>query len=150
MANLTGQKKEDILFWIESAANPADKLGKFNVDKDPVERWISLANQVLFPAWLQQHPDKFLDKLISNSKRRISLHLQGGQGADQLSQETPNTFSIKHISCYEGYISKYQAQGIVYNTSSLHKLIDRNRHRGSAYCMKIMGLATYAFHKWND
>ena len=35
LANLTGQKKEDIVFWIEGAANPADKLGKFDIDKDP-------------------------------------------------------------------------------------------------------------------
>ena len=48
LANLTGQKKEDIVFWIEDAANPADRLGKFDIDKDPIERWISLANQVLF------------------------------------------------------------------------------------------------------
>ena len=41
-------------------------------------------------------------------------------------------------------------QGGAYNTASLQKLINRNRHRGSAYCMKIMGLTTYAFHKWRD
>ena len=41
-------------------------------------------------------------------------------------------------------------QGGAYNTTSLQKLIDRNRHKGSAYCMKIMGLATYAFNKWRD
>ena len=41
-------------------------------------------------------------------------------------------------------------QGGAYNTTSLQELINRNRHKGSAYCMKIMGLATYAFHKWRD
>lgn len=50
-ANLTGQKKEDIVFWIQGAANPADKLGKIDIDKDPVEMWINLANKVLFPSW---------------------------------------------------------------------------------------------------
>ena len=75
LANLTGQKKEDIVFWIEGAANPADKLGKFNIDKDPVEKWINLANQVLFPSWLQQHPDKYLNKLISTSKKKIHSQL---------------------------------------------------------------------------
>ena len=33
IANLTGQKKEDIVLWIEGASNPADKLGKFDIDK---------------------------------------------------------------------------------------------------------------------
>ena len=79
LANLTGQKKEDIVIWIEGAANPADKLRKFEIDRDTVERWISLDNQVIYPAWLQQHPDKYLTKLINNSKKRIGAHLQGGQ-----------------------------------------------------------------------
>ena len=34
LANLTGHKKEDIVIWIEGAANPADKLGKFDIDRD--------------------------------------------------------------------------------------------------------------------
>ena len=33
LANLTGQKKEDKVFWIEGEANPADMLGKFGIDK---------------------------------------------------------------------------------------------------------------------
>ena len=61
IANLTGQKKEDIVLWIEGPSNPANKLGKFDINKDTVEKWISLANQVLKPNWLQQHPSKYLD-----------------------------------------------------------------------------------------
>ena len=38
LANLTGQKKEDIVFCIQGAVSPADKLGKFDIDKDPVEK----------------------------------------------------------------------------------------------------------------
>ena len=53
IANLTGQRKEDIVLWIEGASNPADKLGKFDIDKDMVERRIGLANQVLRPDFLQ-------------------------------------------------------------------------------------------------
>ena len=52
IANLTGQKKEDIVLWIEGASNPADKLGKFGIDKNTVEKWISFTNQVLVPNWL--------------------------------------------------------------------------------------------------
>ena len=53
-----------------------------------------------------------------------------------------NEATVRHISCYEGYVPKHPMQGGAYNTASLQKLIDRNRHKGSAYCMKIMGLAT--------
>ena len=38
IANLTGQKKEDIVLWIEGASNPADKLGKFDINKDTVKK----------------------------------------------------------------------------------------------------------------
>ena len=41
-------------------------------------------------------------------------------------------------------------QGMGYDTTRLQGIIDRNKHKGSAYCMKIMGLATYAAHKWRD
>ena len=27
---------------------------------------------------------------------------------------------------------------------------NRNKHKGSAYCMKIIGLVTYVTHKWRD
>ena len=148
IANLTGQKKEDIVLWIEGASNPTDKLGKFDIDRDSVEKWISLANQVLSPRWLQQHPSKYLDKLISTSKERIRSLLQGGQATDEPSQDSTNEATIRHISCYEGYVPKHPIQGEAYDTARLQGLINRNKHKGSAYCMKIMGLATYAAHKW--
>ena len=83
IANLTGQRKEDIVLWIEGASNPAGKLGKFDIDKDTVEEWIALANQVLRPDLLQQHQSKYLDKLIHNSKERIKLILQGGSSEEE-------------------------------------------------------------------
>ena len=52
IAKLTKQKKEDVVFWIEGASNPADKLGKFNIDNDSVDKWINLAKNVLQPKWL--------------------------------------------------------------------------------------------------
>ena len=42
IAKLTKQKKEDVMFWIEGASNPADKLGNFNMNNDSVEKWINL------------------------------------------------------------------------------------------------------------
>ena len=38
IAKLTKQKKEDIVFWIEGSENPAHKLGKFDIDKDSVDK----------------------------------------------------------------------------------------------------------------
>merc|ERR1712208_273344 len=42
LAKLTGQLKENVLFWInqKEAFNPADLLGKFDVDKDQVSKWM--------------------------------------------------------------------------------------------------------------
>ena len=82
MANLTGQKKEDIVLWIEGASNPADKLGKFDIDKDTVEKWISLANQVLAPKWLQQHPSKYLDKRSTQVNTLTSSSVPPKKGSD--------------------------------------------------------------------
>ena len=89
IANLTGQRKEDIVLWIQGTSNPADKLGKFDINKDSVEKWIGLANQVLRPEVLQQHPNKFLNKLIHTSKERIKTLLQGGRSEDMQDQDAP-------------------------------------------------------------
>ena len=82
ITNLTRQKKEDIVLWIQGTSNPADKLEKFDIDKDSVEKWIGLVNQVLRPEVLQQHPNKFLNILIHKSKGRIKAILQGGRPED--------------------------------------------------------------------
>ena len=41
-------------------------------------------------------------------------------------------------------------QGRGYDTARLQGIINRNKYKGSAYCMKIMGLATYAAYEWQD
>ena len=124
IANLTGQKKEDVVLWIPGTSNPADKLGKFDIDKDSVEKWIGLANQVLRPEVLQQHPNKFLNKLIHTSKGRIKTILQGGRSEDIQDQDAPEEVSVRHISCYEGYIPKYPVEKKGYNTDILQRIVD--------------------------
>ena len=54
IAKLTNQKKEDIILWInqKDQPNPADKLGKFDIDKEKVDKGIELAKEVLFLPWL--------------------------------------------------------------------------------------------------
>ena len=46
--------------------------------------------------------------------------------------------------------TKYPIQEKGYNTKELQGIINRNKHRGPAYCIKIMGLASYAAHEWQD
>ena len=40
IAKLTNQKKDDIIFWIDQTdqPNPADKLGKFDIEKEKVDK----------------------------------------------------------------------------------------------------------------
>ena len=102
------------------------------------------------PNWLQQHPSKYLDKLIHSSKERIKSILQGGRAEDESNQDSVDEAAIRHISCYEGYTPKHPMQGMGYDTTRLQGIIDRNKHKGSAYCMKIIRLATYAAHKWRE
>merc|ERR1712089_77185 len=51
LAKLTNQLKENIVFWINQKGtfNPSDLLGKFDIDKDPVSKWIDLSKLVLQP-----------------------------------------------------------------------------------------------------
>ena len=74
IAKLTNQKKEDIIFWIDQMdqLNPADKLSKFDNDKDKVARWMDLATYVLFPTWLQTQPKSYLKKMLEKSREQIT------------------------------------------------------------------------------
>merc|ERR1712002_1018686 len=75
VAKLTDQKKEDIIFWIDQKdqPNPADKLGKFDINKETVDKWMELATEVLSLQWLQTHPNNYLEKLLNKSKEQIKL-----------------------------------------------------------------------------
>ena len=116
-----------MVLWIPGTSNPADKLGKFDIDKDLVEKWIGLANQLLRPEVLQQHPKKFLNKLIHTSQGRIKTILQGGRSEDVHDQASPADVSVRHISCYEGYVPKYPVEQNGYNTDILQRIVDRNK-----------------------
>merc|ERR1712115_345626 len=84
LAQLTGQLKENIVFWInqKKAFNPADLLGKFDIDKDQVSKWMELAKQVLQPSWLLQNPDIYLKDLLNESREKI-MALTAGKHAKQ-------------------------------------------------------------------
>ena len=70
-----------------------------------MEKWIGLANQVLRPDFLQQHPNRYLN--IHKSKERIKVILQGGRPEEEQNQNPAEEISVGHNSCYEGYTSKY-------------------------------------------
>ena len=72
LAQVTNQVKENIIFQLnqEETFNPADKLGKFDIDKDPVDKWTSLALEVLHPEWFQRHPKHYLHKMIKQSSEK--------------------------------------------------------------------------------
>ena len=92
-----------------------------------MEKWIGLANQVLRPDFLQQHPNKYLNRLIHKSKERIKVILQGGHPEEEQNQDPAEEVSVKHISCYEGYTPKYPVGQKGYDTAILQGIIDRNK-----------------------
>merc|ERR1712133_178566 len=80
LAKLTNQEKENVVFWINQKErfNPADLLGKFDIDKDPVSKWIELLRLVLQPPWLQQHTDTYLKQMLTESQQKIQAQSVGG------------------------------------------------------------------------
>ena len=57
---------------------------------------------------------------------------------------------VNHVNYYEGYIPVSSFKESLYDSSLLQVIVDNNKHKGSARCMKIMGLVTYITHKWRD
>ena len=66
LAQLTGQLKENIVFWInqKKAFNPADLLGKFNIDKDHGSRWMELTQWIMQSSWLQRNSDAYFKTMF--------------------------------------------------------------------------------------
>ena len=98
--------------------NSADKLGKFDIDKENVDKWMTLATEVLFPPWLQVHPNNYLEKMLNNSREQIQLLKQGGKANNLIKQQgslyeenDPGTVEANHVNCYEAYIPISSFQG---------------------------------------
>ena len=54
-----------------------------------------MKSQCLFrPAWLQQHPDKYLDKVLALSDKQISIQISGG-----LEREYEITVNSPDLEC---------------------------------------------------
>ena len=95
LAQMTNQVKENIIFWLnqEETFNPADKLGKFDIDKDPVNKWTSLALEVLHPEWLQGHPKHYLHKML----RESSESKKSDQVDPQRNQQMKKPYSLTTV-----------------------------------------------------
>merc|ERR1712121_71244 len=80
LAQMTNQVKENIIFWLnqDEVFNPADKLGKFDIERDPVQKWVKLQKEVHQPNWLQDHPKNYLHRMIKASKEKIKTVKTGG------------------------------------------------------------------------
>ena len=140
------------MFWIEGASNPADKLGQFNIDNDLVDKWINLVINVLQPKWLQHLPEQTPEQISRENQVIVTMRSCRSEPnhLSQSDEDLPDQVEVQHVNCYEGYIPRHSIQRGTYNTSLLQGLIDRNKHKGSAYCVKIMGLVTYIAHKLRD
>ena len=71
--------------------------------------------------------------------------MQRGHPQEEANQDPSEEAAIKHISFYEGYTPKYPTQEKECNSNELQLSIGTG-----TYCIKLMGLATYAAHKWQD
>ena len=154
--NEKSKKKEDKVFWIEGLENPADKLGKFDINKDAVSQFIQIAKEVLASSWLQELPSNYLDKMLSKYQEQIKLLMQGGKSMTNSTHENlyknnnPEPVEVNHINCYVGYALTYSLKERSYDSSCLQIVVDRNKHKGSAFCMKVISLATYVAQIWRD
>ena len=54
---------------------------------------------------------------------------------------------VNHDNYYERYALILAFKDNPYDNSLFKTIVTRNKHKGSAKCMKIMGLVTYIAHK---
>ena len=109
MAQVTNQAKENIIFKLnqKETFNRADKPGKFNVDKDPVDKWTSLALEVLHPEWLQKHPKHYLHKMLKQSSEKIKEVKSGGPTEKPTNEEAALTHHCTKLSENENIMANY-------------------------------------------
>ena len=57
--------------------NPANKLGKFDLDKDISDLWVKHTKEILNPPWLQLPRSSFFLDLLKKSQSAINKHRAG-------------------------------------------------------------------------
>ena len=85
---------------------------------------MDLAKEVLFPPWLQAHPNIYLEKMLNKSREQIRLLKQGGKldsiGKQQrpLYEEIdPEVAKVNNVNCYEGYVLLSSLKESLYDSS---------------------------------
>ena len=160
LARMTNQLKENVIYWLnqDGTFNPADKLGKFDIDTDSVKKWMKLELDVLRPDWLQVHPKHYLHKMLKESSEKIKGVRSGGHIKISPNEETLLTHHCTELSESEDIMANYiEAQDYIrpvrkekLDFHPLDIVVEGNGTKGSSYCMKIMGYVTYFAHKWVD
>ena len=99
-------------------------MGKFDIDKDKVSRWMELATNVLFPTWLQAHPNSYLKKMLEKSREQVRLLKQGGKVQTVSKQQEPlskgndpRTAEVNYANSYEGYAPVFSFKETPYDSS---------------------------------
>ena len=82
----------------------------------------------------------------TQARRKTTRYQQGPLYQDN----DPGTAEVNHVNCYDCYAPVPLFKESPYDSSLLQVIVDKNKHQGSAKCMKIMGLVTYITHKWRD
>ena len=85
LAKITSQNKEEIIFWLNQdqvidghqTYNPADKLGKFDLDKDTSDHSVKHTKAIINPPWLQLPWILFFPDLLKKSKYAINKYRAG-------------------------------------------------------------------------
>ena len=91
--------------------------------------------------------EKILHKLL---KQGEDGHHSNNQQDTYHKALTSEVVQSNHINCYEGYTLISPFKDDPYDSSIFQTIVNNNKHQGSAKCMKIMGLVTYAAHTWRD
>ena len=86
-------------------------------------------------------------------KAQIKLLKQGGKLSSSRNQQDPlhedtnsEAAQVNYVNYYEGYAPILSFKDNPYDNSLFKTIVTRNKHKGSAKFMKIMGLVTYAAH----
>ena len=160
LAKLTDQEKENVVFWINQRQrfNPADLLGKFDIDKDPVSKWIELLRLVLQPPWLQKHPNTYMEQMLTESQQKIQTQSLGGTSKKPINEEELLTHDCIKLKQGKNVIVNFievqdRFKPIKNKPVDFHPLeviVRRNKCRGTNFCLKILGYVTWIAHNWRD
>ena len=106
---------------------------------------------------MQAHPNKYLHKMLKNSRERIKELRAGGikPPPSEVSALTHHCFEFENTQdVMSNYIEvQEKIRAIKDQQDNFHPLdiiVEKHRDKGLAYCMKLMGYVLYFAHTWID